>query len=287
LRLKPPVFRPIHNSQLFTSSMRFFACFALTVSQCTSSARKAVSQAASVDSIEEAWANHKNSVATKDIDKMMEGYTEQSQIQMWMEPSGKYWIVSGLDEIRKFNRLGFLDSGRSPNQLSEITDDRQTWTFWNQPEKIETGTDTFIYDDNFKIIRQYIYTAAYPVEAEVPQLSWSPIGVFRHFKPIWQYIFPPSPPIGVFRHPTPGNGPTQHVWNTHAAAWRSHNLEDILKDYTEASIMRVFSGGHGPIEFKGVAGVRRAFTGALAALAGVTDYEDMLEEVDENYQVVD
>jgi len=242
--------------------MRFLACFAFTTFQCTLGARKGVIQ--HHGSIEETWANHQNSVETKDIDKMMEGYTEQSQIKYWMAPAGKYWTVSGLDQIRKFNNVGFLDSGRSPNEISQITDDRQTWTFWDQPEKVETGTDTFIYDDNFKFIRQYVYTASYP---GLPQFS--------------------SPPFGSFGVSTHGNGPTQHAWDIHAAAWRSQKIEDILTDYTEASIMRIFSGVYGPIEFKGVAGIRRAFTGALASLAGVTDYEDIMEEVDENVQVVD
>lgn len=240
--------------------MRFFVCLVLTV--LASSARKDVSQAAPSGSVAATWTHHFNAVIAKDIDALMEGYTEKSEIKTWNEPAGEYTTVSGLDEIRTFNIHQFYDLGFSPAQRSEITDDLSTWTVWEDPDAVEVGTDTFIYDDNFKIIRQYIYIAAYPPA-------------------------PPAAPVGSLGYPTPGNGSTQKAWDTHAAAWRSQNIEDIMLDYTEASIMRVFSDGAGPFEIAGLAAIRGTFEGIFAALANVTDYEDVLQEVDDDHQVVD
>jgi len=251
--------------------MRFFACFALIAFQCTLGARKGVTREVTSDhyandSMEEQYANHQDGAETQDIDKMMEGYIEQSKIRYWVEPAGFYWTLSGLDEIRSFLSAGFVDSGRDTlNEISDITDDRQTWTFWEQPDQVECGTDTFIYDDNNIFIRHYVYIAQYPGVGVLSPPSFGSFGVSAH-----------------------GNGPTQHAWDVHLSSWRSQKIEDILTDYTEDSIMRVFSGCRGtPLEFKGLKGIRNAFERILAALEGVTDLEDTMEDVDETVQVVD
>ena len=89
---------------------------------------------------------HLSAVESKDVDKIMKDYTEESVL---FTPEG---VVHGPIEIRAFFE-GFFDS-LSPEGLEDFTMMRQdvegeiAYILWASEPYVSVGTDTFIVRDN-------------------------------------------------------------------------------------------------------------------------------------------
>jgi len=131
--------------------------------------------------VADAWKNHfdafgagaaaKNDAETKAaLDKIMEDYTEDSVVDIADYAEGATKIPdfkkhSGLTEIREMFQDLFTDIDDNCNlgaPLQEITGDgdskaKQVFLVWrNLASTYKWATDTFVFDDNFKIIKQNI-----------------------------------------------------------------------------------------------------------------------------------
>merc|ERR1712224_739854 len=99
-------------------------------------------------------------------------------------------------------------------------------------------TDTFLFDDAGKIVRQYIVQLTEGAPAGKAPLCTEPQG-----------------------------GKVQASWDNHFAAFGDQDVDKILKDYTEKSVIKVYDQITGELaEFKGLKGVKELFTGLFKDL---------------------
>merc|ERR1711990_1220827 len=110
----------------------------------------------------DAFKNHLDAFGAQDIEKIMLDYTEDSEIMGHTFNDGNSWTKKGLEEIRGMF-TGFWEAVGEWKDISspveQISDDHPGYRIgfltWQAPGNgIPQATDTFIYDENFKIIRQ-------------------------------------------------------------------------------------------------------------------------------------
>lgn len=74
----------------------------------------------------------------------------------------------------------------------------------------------------------------------------------------------------------------QEVWDNHFKAFGGHNLDDILLDYCEQSVINVYDHVSGNLTVhKGLAGVRECFRGLFETLVDMSGTTAPVQEVDE------
>merc|ERR1719464_1590503 len=79
----------------------------------------------------------------------------------------------------------------------------------------------------------------------------------------------------------------QQAWDNHFSAFGEKNVEKILLDYDETSVIRVYTSGTGALtEFRGTQRVRDFFTGVFRDLPDMTTLEAPVQIVEEDYKQV-
>merc|ERR1719464_2116720 len=79
----------------------------------------------------------------------------------------------------------------------------------------------------------------------------------------------------------------QQAWDNHFSAFGEKNVDKILLDYDETSVIRVYTSGTGALtEFRGTQQVREFFTGCFQDLPDMTTLEAPVKIVEEDYKQV-
>jgi len=109
---------------------------------------------------------------------------------------------------------------------------------------IESATDTFIFDSNFKIARQNVVLTSKPVPTATTSVQAS--------------------------------------WDNHFAAFGAQNVSKILEDYTNSSIITVYDQtSQEKVVYTGLAGVQKCFEGLFKTLSNTSDLAAPVIDVNE------
>jgi len=88
-------------------------------------------------------------------------YNEESVLKAYEQGAGELTTATGVAEIRKFfeGLFGLLtDLSTLDAPVVEVTENpKQVYLIWKCPgSQVQSATDTFLFTDDFKIIRQNI-----------------------------------------------------------------------------------------------------------------------------------
>merc|ERR1711924_457117 len=138
-----------------------------------------------------------------------------------------------------FGALTDMSGLEVPQAIVEEGNPKQVFLIWRCPTSGFThATDTFLFDDAGKIVRQTVVIYNEGAPAGKAPLCTEPQG-----------------------------GPVQASWDNHFAAFGGQDVDKVLKDYTENSVIKVYDQITGELaEFKGLKGVKELFTGLFKAL---------------------
>lgn len=114
--------------------------------------------------VADAWKNHFDGFAAKDVDKIMLDYCDSSVLKAYDFTTKKLTDKKGKAGIREFftNLFQNLDTAHvnvlNPGEKPDVTEKpKHTYLLWEAPKSgIVSATDTFIYDPENKIVRQNI-----------------------------------------------------------------------------------------------------------------------------------
>ena len=145
-------------------------------------------------------------------------------------PRSRDHLEEGKEEPRRF-----------PEIHVEEGNPKAVFLIWRCPSSgLAHCTDTFLFDDAGKIVRQYVVQLTEGAPAGKAPLCTEPAG-----------------------------GPVQASWDNHFAAFGGQDVDKILKDYTDAKrfVIKVYDQITGELaEFKGLKGVKELFTGLFKDL---------------------
>lgn len=120
----------------------------------------------SPSSVQAAWDNHFGAFAAQNVSQIMLDYDSESSIKTfdWNGTETTSSEYKGVVEIQQFftdlfARIGTAAPGvpLDPPVVVERKDEKMVFLVWNAPDAtISKATDTFIFDDNFKIKRQTV-----------------------------------------------------------------------------------------------------------------------------------
>ena len=197
--------------------------------------------------VQAAWDNHFAAFGGQDLDQIMLDYTERSVIRCHDHRSGETTVCEGLTEIRAFfaglfAALTDLSTLAAPEIVVEEKPFSQVFLIWSCPSSgFPSCHDTFHFDDDNRIIRQNIaYTSA-----AAPA---------------------PAPVDGEYAPAT-----VQAAWDNHFAAFGGQDLDQIMLDYNEDSVIRCHDHRTGETTVStGTAEIRKFFSGLFAALTDLS-----------------
>merc|ERR1711997_1403158 len=167
---------------------------------------------------------------------IMLDYTESSMVRVHNNVTSETTEFKGLSEVRTMFTNLFADLSDLATLAAPVINvdenEKQVFLIWKCPGcGYDTATDTFIFGKGNKIIRQNI------VVTQTKQ----------------------SPKQGYFA------STVQAAWDNHFAAFGAQDLDKIMLDYTESSMVRVHNNVTAETtEFKGLAAVRTMFTNLFA-----------------------
>merc|ERR1712205_197353 len=118
-------------------------------------------------STQDAWDNHFGAFGAQDVDEIMLDYNGSSVLKAFDHRTGDLTTCEGEAEIRDFFTGLFAmlsDCSDLAAPVIEVTEvpNKQVYLIWScKASKVVSATDTFFFDDDFKITRQNIaYTSA-------------------------------------------------------------------------------------------------------------------------------
>mmetsp|Transcript_22521 Transcript_22521/g.42325 ORF Transcript_22521/g.42325 Transcript_22521/m.42325 type:complete len:131 (-) Transcript_22521:195-587(-) len=119
--------------------------------------------------VQEAWDNHFSAFGAKDVPKILLDYDENSVIRVWVDGADKVQEHKGVQAVEAFFTALFKDlSDYKTLKAPLITVDetaKMVFLVWEcKGCGYELGTDTFLFDDKFKILRQNIVVKKAAVE---------------------------------------------------------------------------------------------------------------------------
>ena len=109
-------------------------------------------------SIQQAWNHQFSSFVAKDVDGIMMNYSEESILFVFDQTTDVFVVYHGLEEIRDLmvDFFGTLtDTSDLAGPVLEISEeDKMVFLVWRAPASgYLDGTDTVIFDDEYKIYR--------------------------------------------------------------------------------------------------------------------------------------
>ena len=201
---------------------------------------------------EDVFKNHADAFAEQDVDKIMLDYTEDTVFSGFDHASGAPFEKRGRAEIREmfsgfWTSVGEWKGFKSVHEY--CTNDpavRSGFLVWAAPGNgILQATDTFVYDENFKIIRQTFVggQAASKTNGHAADVASKTNG---HAADATSY------------RPTC----SEDVFKNHADAFAEQDVDKIMLDYTEDTVFSGFDHASGaPFEKRGRAEIREMFSG--------------------------
>jgi ketosteroid isomerase-like protein len=119
-----------------------------------------------------AWDNHFGGFGGQDLQKVMQDYTDLSELRAFDHRTGTLTVANGLSEIQGFFEdlfVALYDTSGMVAPVVHQTDEaegKQVFLVWSCPSSgFISGTDSFFFDEKNKISRQNIvYTSAEPEE---------------------------------------------------------------------------------------------------------------------------
>jgi len=217
--------------------------------------------------VQAAWENHFAAFGTQDVEKVLLDYTEDSVITVYNHLSGTQDVYTGLAGVTEcftglFESLHDTSDLAAPEiSVKEAQGDEPGSVFliWNcKASGYLEATDTFIFDAAGKIVRQNVvvtYTGASNGDPAVET-------------------------------PT-GSGPVHAGWANHFAAFGAQSVEDVLKDYTDESVITVYNQVDGSkTEYSDLSGVTDCFTGLFESLSDTSDLAAPIQHVEEDHPQV-
>jgi len=178
----------------------------------------------------------------------------------WVHP--KHWLISTQAGAKEcftglFAALPDLSGLAAPEIHVEEGNPKSVFLIWRCPSSgFVHCTDTFLFNDAGKIVRQTVCILNEGAPAGKAPLCTEPQG-----------------------------GPVQASWDNHFAAFGAQDVDKVLKDYTEKSVIKVYNQVTDElVEFKGLKGVKECFTGLfkdLSDLSGLAAPAIRVEEATE------
>ena len=209
-----------------------------------------------------AWDNHFAAFGSQDVGKILLDYCEQSKIVVYNWHDDTETVYNGMAGARRcfnelFVKLKDLSGLAAPEIHVEEGNPKSVFVIWRCPTSGFTHcTDTFLFDDAGKIVRQTVCILNEGAPAGKAPLCTEPQG-----------------------------GPVQASWDNHFAAFGAQDVDKVLKDYTETSVIKVYNQVTDElVEFKGLKGVKECFTGLfkdLSDLSGLAAPAIRVEEATE------
>ena len=194
--------------------------------------------------VQPAWDNHFAAFGSQDVSKVLLDYCEQSKIVAYNWHDNTEVEFNGIAGAKEcftnlFAALPDLSGLAAPEIHVEEGNPKSVFLIWRCPSSgVAHCTDTFLFDDAGKIVRQYIVQLTESAPAGKAPLCTEPQG-----------------------------GKVQASWDNHFAAFGGQDVDKILKDYTEKSVIKVYDQITGELaEFKGLKGVKELFTGLFKDL---------------------
>ena len=195
-----------------------------------------------------AWDNHFAAFGSQDVGKILLDYCEQSKIVVYNwhdDTETEFNGISGAKECFTglFAALPDLSGLAAPEIHVEEGNPKSVFLIWRCPTSGFTHcTDTFLFDDAGKIVRQTVCILNEGAPACKAPLCTEPQG-----------------------------GPVQASWDNHFAAFGAQDVDKILLDYTEKSTIKVYNQVTDELtEFKGLKAVKECFTGLFSDLSDLS-----------------
>jgi len=189
--------------------------------------------------VQAAWNNYFAAFGTRDMDRILQDYTENSVIRMYDQTAGHQMVYAGLEGVREcFNGL-FARMSNTNDLVAPVQDVHEAgnghsgnaFVIWRSPASgYAEATDTFIFDSDGKVLRQNMVvvdtqadSSLYPQDREFPS----------------------------------GSGPVHAAWGNHFHAYSGQNVEQVLADYNEESVLTYYNQVTGEkLVLEGLSGVR-------------------------------
>merc|ERR1719330_1992183 len=207
----------------------------------------------------EAWSNHFEAFGAQDVEKIMLDYDDESLLVVFNDACDS---DTGYAEYQGQEIKGFFESlfatladpamtavpaftGGDANPVVEpetgLDDSANVFLAWRSPGNgIVDATDTFLWKDGYKIMKQNIV------------------------------VTEPNACVSTAAKPRPQAAEGDKIvagWENHFAAFGGQNVTQIMLDYTEASIIRVFdNNGDVYSKHQGLAAIETMFTDLFAAI---------------------
>lgn len=222
--------------------------------------------AAEVPSVQASWDNHFAAFGTQDVPKIKKDYTDKSVVSVW-DLDKKLVQYKGLDGVTDlFKGLFKILSDTSGLKAPVIKVDKwegggMVFLVWLCPTSgLPLVTDTFIFDKDFKILRQNIVNFK-GAHAETDKRRLEELGTDR------RRLEEPS---------------VQASWDNHFAAFGKQDVPAILKDYTESSVVRVYDFSAKKLtKYEGLDGVKDLFTGLFKILSDTSGLKAPVAQVEQ------
>jgi hypothetical protein len=202
--------------------------------------------------VQAAWDNHFAAFGAQDVEKILQDYSEQSVITVYEQSTGSRTVYSGLDGVRTcfdglFKSLFDTSNLDAPVQVvkeASLVEPGSVFLIWNcLASGYSQATDTFIFDSAGKIFRQNVVVVYQDPKAEGSAEAKND-------------SVAPS-----------GSGPVHEGWDNHFKAFGEKNVENILKDYIEASEITVFNQvDKTSTKYQGLDGAKACFEGLFQSL---------------------
>jgi len=209
--------------------------------------------------VQSAWDNHLNAFTSQNVDKILLDYTNDSVIVQynWLgNIESEYKGIAGVTEFFTglFSELSDLSALEAP-VVHVDENPGHVFLIWSCTSSgFQNATDTFIFDHDSKISRQNVVIHKTQAVSSTVSLSTNSTG-----------------------------GIVQAAWDNHFGAFGSQNIDQILLDYTEESMINVYDQfARVWTVYDGLARVRELFTGLFAQLNNLTTLSAPVVRVEEN-----
>lgn len=220
-----------------------------------------MSESYSPTTVQQAWDNHFAAFGAQDVDKILLDYDETSVIRKYDSSTGKTDEFKGLEAVRGMFTALFKDlpdiSTLAAPEITVEEGQRQVFLVWKAPGVgFEHATDTFLFGPDMKIKRQNIMAVRKPK---------------------------PTPPVdGAY---SPQN--VQEAWDNHFSAFGAQDLDKIMLDYNENSIVRVHNTVAGDTKVnQGTTKIREMFTWLFKELHDLSTLKAPVNLVEEDAKQV-
>jgi ketosteroid isomerase-like protein len=198
--------------------------------------------------------NHVAAFGSQNLEQIMQDYSEESVLVTYNKANGESCEHCGIAAIRKM----FEGTFKAMTDLSTFEAiHNQVYTFpngnaflvWKCPSShVEYATDTFIFDQNGKIRFQTF------------------VGWFGK-----NLVAPENEQARVVSVPPKSTGVIHDHWNNHFSAFGAQDVEKILKDYNEQSVVVVHEkASNKTTEYRGLADIRQCFKGLFSILSDLS-----------------